>query len=240
VSNPDPSFRSASRPRPPTRALDNYGTVLALLIATFVMIPIGEGVIWRVLLSLSLSMAVLTTYRASNVKARTMAAVTWFVGVVMVGSLAASVTRDSLIDEWVLIPVGLLLLAGPWVILARVLAHRTVTTQTIVGAICAYVYFGLIFAFAYGLTDAVTSDPFFAQGPIIDPGRFSYFSFVTLTTLGYGDLSPASAFGQNLAVIEALTGSIYLVTLVGRLVGLYGNQGSDGTRESATVDKAGD
>jgi hypothetical protein len=101
------------------------------------------------------------------------------------------------------------------------------------------VYFGLIFAMAFGLTDALTTDPFFAQGPITDLGRFSYFSFVTLSTLGYGDLSPATAFGQNLAVIEALTGSIYLVTLVGRLVGLYGNPASSSTPPSASAADSG-
>ncbi|MGI9646944.1 MAG: ion channel [Acidimicrobiia bacterium] len=204
-------------------ALDSYGTVLVLLILTFVLIPVAEGTVWRILLTMTSSLAVLATYRASQVRPQTMRIVTGFVAIALVASLIAAVASDTLLDEWVLIPVGLLLLAGPWVALSRVLRHRTVTAQTILGAICAYVYFGLIFAIAFGLTDAFSADPFFAQGPITDPGRFSYFSFVTISTLGYGDLSPATPFGQNLAVIEALTGSIYLVTLVGRLVGLYGN-----------------
>ena len=219
----DADHRPARAGWPVSRALDSYGTVLVLLVLTFVLVPVAEGTIWRILLTVTSSLAVLATYRASQVSRRTMHIVAGFVAVALFTSLVAATASDTFLDRWVIMPVGLLLLAGPWVVLSRVLAHRTVTAQTILGAISAYVYLGLIFAMAFGLTDALTSDPFFAQGTVTDPGRFSYFSFVTLSTLGYGDLSPATAFGQNLAVIEALTGSIYLVTLVGRLVGLYGN-----------------
>lgn len=227
MNDPENQRKPTGWTKPVDGALDSYGMTLALLIISFLAIPIGEQVVSRVVMTVTLSAAVLATYRASAVKPRTMAAVTWFVAIAMVSSLIAVVGRGRLIDKWVIIPIGLMLLAGPWVVLSRVLSHRTVTAQTILGAICAYVYFGLIFAFAFGLVDALTSDPFFAQGPVTDPGRFSYFSFVTLTTLGYGDLSPASAVGQNLAVLEALVGSIYLVTLVSRLVGMYGNPRSE-------------
>lgn len=210
----------------PSRLLDSYGTVLVLLVVAFILIPFSDNRAWRVLLTVILSLAVLATYRASDVHPRTMLRVAMFVGIAGLVTAIASVSQDTLIDEWVMVPAGMLLLAGPWVILSRVLSHRVVTTQTILGAICGYLYFGLIFSFVFGLTDAVTAEPFFAQGPVTEPGRFTYFSFVTLTTLGYGDLSPATSFGGNVAVLEALTGSIYLVTLVGRLVGLYGNPGN--------------
>ena len=128
---------------------------------------------------------------------RTMAAANWLISLGLVLSLAGAATRDAMIDGWVLLPLGLLLLAGPGVILKRVFAHRTVTAQTILGAICVYVYLGLIFAFAFGFIDSVTSEPFFAQGSTIAPGRFTYFSFVTLTTLGYGDMLPMTPIAQT-------------------------------------------
>ncbi len=207
-----------------TRYLDNYGVVLILLVASFMMITGGSRPLSRVALIFTLAAAVVTTYRASSVKARTMTAVTIIVVVILAFSLVALTVEDRFANEWALAPLSLLVLLGPWVILNRVFRHEIVTFQTILGAICAYMYFGLIFALLFGLVDAIDTEPFFAQGPTPNPGEYTYFSFVTMTTLGYGDLAPGTEIGKNLAVLEALIGSIYLVTLVGRLVGMYGNQ----------------
>lgn len=169
--------------------------------------------------------AVLATYWASNVRRRTMTYVTVFVMIATVAALLAESSRTEFQNEFLLIALGALFAAGPWVILRRIFqAHKTVTLQTILGAICAYVYLGLTFAVVFATAEVIDPDPFFAQTDTPLPGDFSYFSFVTITTLGYGDLSPNSQAGQQLAVLEALIGSLYLVTLVGRLVGMYGRQ----------------
>ncbi len=204
------------------RLLDNYGLVLILLVASFMMITGGNRPWSRVALVPTLAGAVLATYRASNVKARTMAIVSALaIGAALV-AVIATVAEDELIAPWVLAPLSLLIVSAPVIILQRVLRHRTVTAQTILGAICVYVYIGLIFALVYGLVDSIDGAPFFAQGQASRPGQYTYFSFVTVSTLGYGDLSPGTDFGQGLAVLEALIGSIYLVTLVARLVSMYG------------------
>ena len=80
-----------------------------------------------------------------------------------------------------------------------------------------------MFAFAYlALNDL--SGPFFSQPGPHTQSEYLYFSFVTLTTLGFGDLSPHVGLPQGLTVLEALTGQIFLVTMVARLVTLWGRQ----------------
>lgn len=207
-----------------TRLLDNYGLVLILLIASFLMITGGDNPIWRVTLIPTLAGAVLATYHASSVKPRSMAIISVLVVAASLFAFVAVVAEDRLTSPWVLAPMCLLLLSAPAVILRRVLAHRTVTAETLLGAICAYVYLGIIFALFFALVDSIESAPFFAQGPASRPGQYTYFSFVTISTLGYGDLSPGTDLGQALAVVEAVTGSIYLVTLVARLVSMYGKK----------------
>ena len=78
---------------------------------------------------------------------------------------------------------------------------------------------GLLFAFVFGAVDRLGGDPFFAEGTPATMARCLYFSFTTLTTVGYGDLTARSDLGHTLCVFEALTGQIYLVTVVSLIVG---------------------
>jgi hypothetical protein len=109
----------------------------------------------------------------------------------------------------------------------RVLHHRRVTWETVLGALCAYVLIGLLFAFVFLAVDDFRGAPFFAQPGPHDQGEFLYFSFVALTTLGFGDLSPSEGLPQALTVLEALVGSVFLVTLVARLVTLWVREDAD-------------
>jgi hypothetical protein len=117
---------------------------------------------------------------------------------------------------------GFLLIAAPVVILRRIISHTVVTTQTVLGAIDVYLLFGMIFAMLYIGLDALGPEPFFAGAPHVTSSDYLFFSYTTLTTVGYGNLVPAGAFGQTLAMVEALTGQIYLVIVVARLVSLWG------------------
>jgi hypothetical protein len=86
------------------------------------------------------------------------------------------------------------------------------------GVLCVYLLAGMTFGFIYGVIGAVGNDPFFAQIPGGDQSDFLYFSFITMLTVGYGDLTAAGNLGRALAVLEALFGQIYLVTIVALLV----------------------
>ncbi len=126
--------------------------------------------------------------------------------------------------------VGLILVAllvvSPLVILNRILRHSSVNIETIAGAIDVYIILGLMFAGFYRAVGAIAGSPFFVQVQHASPNQFMFFSFATLTTVGYGDLTPAMNFGRSVVVLEALTGQIFLVTLVARLVSLWPRRNS--------------
>ena len=110
-------------------------------------------------------------------------------------------------------------------VLRHTLAPGRVTWLRIEGAIAAYLLTGLIFAGAYDLVAAVTPPGAFLQNgtPVSAAalsGDFVFFSFVTLTTTGYGDLVPAHPVARWLAILEAMTGQLYLAVVLARLVSL--------------------
>ncbi len=123
-------------------------------------------------------------------------------------------------------------------ILTHVLKAERVTFDKICAALCSYLLIGLIFAILYSLLEFLNPGTFLAGGEVIakgDPrafhgaglGQAIYFSFTTLTTLGYGDIAGATPAAKNLSVLEALIGQIYLVVLVARLVGMEISHSSD-------------
>jgi hypothetical protein len=93
-----------------------------------------------------------------------------------------------------------------------------VTIHSMFGVLCLYLLIGLIFAVAFAVIQDISSTDFFTTK---DGGRddFLYFSYATLTTVGYGDLIAATNVGRSLAISEALLGQIYLVTVVALIVG---------------------
>ncbi len=104
-------------------------------------------------------------------------------------------------------------------VVRRVLSHDQVGAPTILGAITAYLLIGLSHAWVYLALDGLV------DGPILNPaieGLPSYYSFVVLSTLGFGDVTPVNDLAQRLTAIEAITGQVFLATLVARLVSLYG------------------
>jgi len=112
-------------------------------------------------------------------------------------------------------------------ILEYVLRSGRVTADRIFAAICVYMLIGYSWSFIYALLEGVFPGSFtgltevsrndFVQRVM----QFRYFSFVTLTTVGYGDVLPRSPTARTLAVLEAVMGQIYLAVLVARLVGLH-------------------
>jgi hypothetical protein len=122
------------------------------------------------------------------------------------------------------LPVALLVTATLPITMYRVIHHRRVTTETILGSLCSFVLLGLIFGFVYLAINELRDSSFFVQPGPHQQSEFMYFSFVVLTTLGFGDLSPSVGLPQALVAIEALLGSVFLVTLVARLVTLWVRQ----------------
>jgi uncharacterized membrane protein len=100
----------------------------------------------------------------------------------------------------------------------------SIDRTVVAGAVCIYLLIGLFFAQVYMLQGAWLDAPFFAQVTEPDAVDFTYFSFVTLTTVGYGDLSAAGDLGRVSAITEALLGQLYLVTVVALVVSRIGHE----------------
>jgi len=123
------------------------------------------------------------------------------------------------------------------VITVDVWRRREVTSDTIVGGIAVYVIIGVAWSGLFQLTEFLIPGSFAVAHPASGywgawepaPGsypRLTFFSFVTLTTLGYGDIAPVSIPATMLAAVEAMVGPIYLTVLIARLVGLHVAQSS--------------
>lgn len=103
-------------------------------------------------------------------------------------------------------------------VVADLLEERAVTLHAVLGVVCVYLMIGVLLSFCYGAIAAFGDQPFFAQGLDGDHADQLYFSYITQTTVGYGDYTPAGRFGRSLAAFQALLGQIYLVTIVALMV----------------------
>lgn len=130
------------------------------------------------------------------------------------------------------------LLATIAVIVRRLLHHRAVTLQTIYGALSAYLLIGFLFTALYSAVVHLGSEQFFAGGEPATSASLQYFSFITMTTTGYGDLTPLGNGPRSLAVLEALSGQIFLVTLVARLVAMFGQLRPGPRSDPAEADRS--
>jgi len=123
---------------------------------------------------------------------------------------------------------ALVVLLGPPMVALGVLRSlresRAARLEAVSGVLSLYIMLGLFFAFVYGAIDNLSGQPFFAQDADATVANCVYFSFVTLATVGYGDLTAASNLGHTLCVFEALIGQIYLVTVVSLIVSNLGRR----------------
>ena len=112
-------------------------------------------------------------------------------------------------------------------VLIRVIAHQRVTSHTVIGAICGYLLIGYVFTFGYLVVVFIDPSSIHINGQPLGVERVTnigehmaelfYFSFITLTTVGYGDIVPACPVTRMLVLIEILTGQLYLAAFVARL-----------------------
>lgn len=103
-------------------------------------------------------------------------------------------------------------------VLAKVLGRGTITHHRIEGAVAVYLLFGLGWSIAYEWVELVHPGAF--RGVASESSPWIYYSFTTLTTMGYGDITPVHPVARSLAAAEALTGQLYLAIMISRLVGL--------------------
>lgn len=204
---------------------DRYGIVLGLLILAYVLDADRDQVAPRVLSALVFAGLVLLALVAPETpRPLRVAGLVGLVSVVIL-YVVASATGSDEIEAAALLTGSAVLLVTVLTILIRIASQTRVEVSTVMGAIVAYMLLGFVAGFTYFGIDLLTDEPFFAQSETVtgsaDAASFTYFSFVTLTTLGYGDLTPGTELGERLVVVEALVGQLFLVVLLARLVSLW-------------------
>ena len=208
------------------RALDSYASLLVLLVANFFLLELINDPRWGAIGSTLLAAAALFVAISDPENGHTInrTQTVTIIGCVGLSCVLFFADSASILGLAYLLPVALLVTATLPITLVRVLHHRRVTTETILGALCSFVLLGLLFGFVYLAISELRTAPFFTQPGPHQQSEYMYFSFVVLTTLGFGDLSPSLGLPQALVAIEALVGSVFLVTLVARLVTLWVRQ----------------
>ena len=207
-----------------TRWEHRYGLVLLLILCSLVFLlaaPDEDGA-RLVAIALQGATLVLALY-ASEARPAIARLATVVVALAVLGSAAALIGFGELGTTAGRI-VSVLLIALAPVAISRgvvrdVRTEGVVTLHTMFGVLCIYLLLGMLFASVYGLVGDLQSETFFASGIDPDISDYLYFSFATLTTVGYGDLSAATDLGRSVAITEALIGQIYLVTVVAVIAG---------------------
>ena len=199
------------------QARDRFGVLLVLLVGSFVALGFANNGWARVLAGVLELSALCVGFLASGLTARYRRV--GVVGLVGVASIVLTAvtgeTATGLSQIAAVVVLGTLLLG----VLDRVLHHEEVTVQTLFGAVCAYFLIGLMFSAVYGALNDLGSTPVF--GAPVDRSVFSYFSFTTLTTVGFGDFTAVTDIGRRIAMIEAVIGQVFIATTLARLVSLY-------------------
>jgi hypothetical protein len=196
-----------------------FGVVLLLLFATFAFLASGPSGDWVAVVAVVLQGATLLAALSASGVSRGLWSLA--VAVVLVALVAAGsqfIVGGSKVDASLFL-LGLLLVgAAPVVIIRSLIRRRVIDLRTVLGALCVYILLGMMWSFAYTAIGILASEPFFEEQATATVADYLYFSFVTLTTVGYGDLTASTGFGRALAVLEALIGQIYLVTVIALLV----------------------
>jgi Ion channel len=234
MSTPVPERERPDASRPPAagrrplaarrRAPDSYALLLLLILLQLLLTAIvGEGALGQVVTAAASGATALFAFWTSRPGPRVLRFATVAIVLAVLAACLAVVVGagTAALDGASQATIALLTAASPVVMARRRLRHPRVEGSTILGALCIYLLLGLFFAYLYSAIGAV-SGRFFAGQPPVTIVDYLYFSYTSLTTVGYGDLTAAEDLGRMLAVSEALIGQLYLVTVVALLVGNVG------------------
>ena len=211
--DPGPGKETAASP-------GRFGLLLILLIFAYLLSAFVTGQwvnVIQVVIFTGTALLALRNWPTPTRVARLALACVLAVSTAALALLFTTETGTGISNIW----AGLILLAAALMIVHRVFIFTTVTAQSIYGVLSVYIILGLMFAAFFAAIDHLGGGHFFTSGQPAATQTFQYFSFTTLTTLGYGDFTAAGNPGRAIAVLEALTGQIYLITLVAFLVAQF-------------------
>jgi Ion channel len=215
----------ARRPAVPDRpAQFRYGAVFLLILILLMFAIVAPDADWARAVDIALSGAALTvavaTSRARGQVRRVRALVVAGAALVVVIGIATGLFSEKVAFAVLTLleaSIPIALIGG----LLRLVRESGVAFQAVAGALSIYLLVGLLFASIVGFIAHVESGPYFLQGGNVSDGDRVYYSFTVLTTTGFGDYTAATPLGHALAVLEMLTGQLYLVTVIGILIGNF-------------------
>ena len=207
------------------RRRGRFGPVLLSILATIaVTVAAPETKTWATVLAVMLGGTLWLAFLAAGASRKVVWAglVAWIVASGVMGVAAASDAsfRNSLGPI-----LNMVLIAAAAVAILRNLVQRgTITMSSVGGVLAVYLLIGLFFTYVYDSIGAIThADPLQGEAPI-DLSAELYFTFVTQTTVGYGDYTPATNLVRGVAITQALVGQLYLVSVVALVVGNLGRE----------------
>ena len=207
------------------RGAGRYEVLLLLLVLVLLLAPFERSVLEPVIVALLSGVLLFALWTSS---APTV--VVWLGAGLALGcivtSAVAPVWSSSSKGAYALVSI-ILSLAAIVSIVTHLTQRRATTLTTLSGAVAIYLLVGLSFADLYIFLAQLAGTPFFAQPGPHDSVSYVYFSFTTLTTVGFGDLSAGTDPGRMLAVMEALLGQLYLVTVVAFIVASHRRERSE-------------
>lgn len=223
--------REAQAPTDPAvagrRLLDRFDLVLLLVLAVIAIQSLVDtsGSVWGSFVTHSVTgLALIVATRASAVRPRACRVFDLLVLVTVVGNLVLVVgsSRGGRSSGSTIQAEGIWLVAElilPVVIGRRVLKHRVVGVQTVLGAVAAYLQIAVTYATLFQTIDALSLQPFFGQP--VPTTVYTYFSLVTISTVGYGDFVAVTNLARLAATSEAVIGQVFLVTFVAFIVSRF-------------------
>jgi len=213
------------------KRLGRHSTMLASIVVMMVAMPFLEGLPGeRLRFPILFGLVLLAAIRVNSNRRW----VFWLALAIGVGALTGHVVADAIASTHLRTAAdvaSLVLLTSTTVsILGSVIRARQVDTDTIVGGVCAYLLIGFCFAVAFRLLNDMAPGSLAVGGVPLEShasdasktvSLLIYYSFIALTTTGFGDVTPRSEIAQMLAVFEALIGQIYMTIFIARLMGLH-------------------
>jgi hypothetical protein len=200
-----------------------YGAVLVFLTAVFTFAMVAPAVPWaRLITALLQGGAVLAALSRAGANRTLLGAALAAIAVTMAAGAAATTGERTIDGVADLASAGLLVLV-PVAIVLEFRRHLEVTVQAVMAALCIYLVLGMFFASFASAVSAISGLPYFAGHSTANSSVYTYFSFITLATVGYGDYVPLLSLGRALAVLEGLMGQLYLVTVVALVVSRLGH-----------------
>jgi hypothetical protein len=204
----------------------SYGFVLLMIVVTYVLATTLSSRWGASVLLFAQIATVWAALRISMARRGFMIVAGWLFALTAIAAVVNLFpTHPGQLVAAVLAAGSLLYYVAPYAIVRHIGFRRVVDLETMLGALAAYLFIGMAFAFAYRLLGALQQGPFFGGQGDGTVAQDLFFSFVTLTTTGYGNLVPAGNPGQTFAVLEALTGQLFLITAIGKVVSAWRPRG---------------